>query len=235
MAFLAQLQRKTAKKRELLDSKAEVVSLGKTFDVRPDVSTAIQCDFCQKWLTSKSHHERHIVAHPSLIAEGSHDSKFKLYLGNEVNANNLAELQSLGIKRIVNVAADAKIYHEGHFNYLHLMLRDVDTQVLSPHFTQVLTFLNEAQEAQEPTLVHCVQGISRSASFVAAYLMTQHQWRLKQALAYMRARRSIVGPNRGFLKELLTLEVENLGGEPSVKLKPWTTQVQSVQAKTPPI
>ncbi len=33
-----------------------------------------------------------------------------LYLGSELNASNLAELQHLQIKRILNVAADAKVW-----------------------------------------------------------------------------------------------------------------------------
>lgn len=42
-------------------------------------------------------------------------------------------------------------------------------------------------------LVHCVKGVSRSASVVVAYLMKTQQWGFDQALEYVRARRPQVG------------------------------------------
>jgi len=127
-----------------------------------------------------------------------------------------------GIGRVLNVAIDADSSSaKQRFKYLHLELHDVEDQSIRPSFTLAFEFLDEARKADEAVLVHCVQGISRSASFVIAYLMYARGWNLKQALTHTRERRKIVSPNRGFLKQLCDYEVELFGGEPTLKLRPW--------------
>ncbi len=51
-------------------------------------------------------------------------------------------------------------------------------------------------------LVHCMQGRSRSASVVAAYLMRYHGHTPTSAVTYMQQRRSIVQPNAGFMEQI---------------------------------
>lgn len=60
--------------------------------------------------------------------------------------------------------------------------------------------------------MHCVAGISRSASVVIAYLMKHKKYSLShvctffeiliQALNKVKRRRNIVNPNKGFLLQL---------------------------------
>lgn len=50
-------------------------------------------------------------------------------------------------------------------------------------------------------LVHCVMGISRSASAVIAYLIVAKKIRASQALKYVYQKR-IVQPNDGFMEQL---------------------------------
>lgn len=55
-------------------------------------------------------------------------------------------------------------------------------------------------------LVHCKMGISRSASVVIAYVMKAYGWDLRQALDFVKTRRSCIKPNSGFLKQLETYQ-----------------------------
>ena len=62
---------------------------------------------------------------------------------------------------------------------------------------------DEARARGERVLVHCVQGISRSATVVIAYLMyVNPDWSLEHTVQYVKARRSIVNPHTGFLSKL---------------------------------
>lgn len=54
-------------------------------------------------------------------------------------------------------------------------------------------------------LVHCVVGVSRSATLVLAYLMLRQHLSLRQAVITVRQRRWIF-PNRGFLRQLCQLD-----------------------------
>jgi hypothetical protein len=64
----------------------------------------------------------------------------------------------------------------------------------------------DAASSGERVLVHCVQGMSRSATVVIAYLMKKHKWTLSQALDYVKERRSCVNPHVGFMAQLRKYE-----------------------------
>jgi dual specificity protein phosphatase-like protein len=55
--------------------------------------------------------------------------------------------------------------------------------------------------APQNILIHCRKGISRSVSFLMAYLMVTHDWNLKQAYGAVRDKRK-VNPNIGFCEQL---------------------------------
>jgi protein-tyrosine phosphatase len=50
--------------------------------------------------------------------------------------------------------------------------------------------------------VHCAAGVSRSASFVIAYLIKKKEMLYPDALKYVKERRRVICPNGGFKKQL---------------------------------
>ena len=59
-------------------------------------------------------------------------------------------------------------------------------------------------------LVHCVVGVSRSATLVLAYLMLHQQLSLREAVITVRQHRWVF-PNRGFLHQLCQLDQQLRG------------------------
>jgi atypical dual specificity phosphatase/dual specificity phosphatase 12 len=55
-------------------------------------------------------------------------------------------------------------------------------------------------------LVHCYAGISRSASIIISYLMKKYNWSYEKAYNYVKNKRPIINPNRGFKKQLIQYE-----------------------------
>lgn len=55
-------------------------------------------------------------------------------------------------------------------------------------------------------LVHCAQGVSRSATLVAGYLMWRERLGCDAAVAVVRATRPIADPNDGFVLQLREFE-----------------------------
>lgn len=56
------------------------------------------------------------------------------------------------------------------------------------------------------TLVHCVAGISRSASVCIAYLMKYHGLSLLEAYNDVKLKRPLIRPNCAFFKQLMKYE-----------------------------
>ncbi|KAM8874050.1 dual specificity protein phosphatase 22-B-like isoform 3-T4 [Spinachia spinachia] len=74
------------------------------------------------------------------------------------------------------------------------------------YFRDSIMFIHESRMKGEGCLVHCVAGVSRSATLVVAYIMTVTGRGWVEALAAVRAARPCVGPNLGFLRQLEEFE-----------------------------
>ena len=70
-----------------------------------------------------------------------------------------------------------------------------------PLLDEVADMIKEGVE-KGGILVHCMAGVSRSATCVIAYLMREHKHSLRSALELVRSKRPIVCPNYGFHKQL---------------------------------
>lgn len=58
-------------------------------------------------------------------------------------------------------------------------------------------------------LVHCLAGISRSATVVCAYLLATTSMNTQETISFVRSKRSIIQPNYGFEKQLRSWEAKH--------------------------
>lgn len=136
-----------------------------------------------------------------------------VFLSEVSFAKNTYGLHKLGITHIVNCCegnAPTQVptcaaYYEDKFSYLGIPCIDTETYNISQHFESTYEFINNALIQNGRVLVHCREGISRSATIVIAYLMYRGVDML-QAVRSVKDRRSIF-PNDGFLQQLAILEV----------------------------
>ncbi|KIY49067.1 phosphatases II [Fistulina hepatica ATCC 64428] len=74
---------------------------------------------------------------------------------------------------------------------------------LAAHLPMLVAFIEDALRAPENVvLVHCVEGISRSTSVVAAYLMKMFRWSPSEAISFIKNVRPVANPNFGFVQQL---------------------------------
>lgn len=82
---------------------------------------------------------------------------------------------------------------------------------LREYFLEVCEFIHERVGRGENVLVHCVQGVSRSPTFVLAYLMWADRISLTDAFYALKAKRGMVQPKGVFVHDLLQWEFELFG------------------------
>lgn len=125
-----------------------------------------------------------------------------LYLGGINTAYNIKHLKKLGITTIINVAIDADNMFEDKFKYLNLYWHDVIEQNIILSLDAITTKIHNELKEGNKVLVHCIAGISRSASVIIAYLIKYHKMTFYKAFNHVKSKRKIIQPNVGFINQL---------------------------------
>ncbi|WVQ71763.1 hypothetical protein IAR50_001304 [Cryptococcus sp. DSM 104548] len=140
-----------------------------------------------------------------------------LFLGPDItNDVDVRKLQSLGVKRILNVAIecddDQGLGLREKFRYHRVPMRDiVEESGVGKGMRDACEFLDDARLHSAPTYIHCQAGKSRSVTITLAYLIHANAWTLKTSYAYVAERRKGISPNIGFVAELMQWEEAELG------------------------
>ncbi|KNZ72586.1 Tyrosine-protein phosphatase yvh1 [Termitomyces sp. J132] len=92
---------------------------------------------------------------------------------------------------------------EENWNDTYLVsVNDSEYDNILTHLPKTCNFIETALKNNGKVLVHCVMGISRSATVVAAYLMKTRKISRATAIKYIKQRRPEIHPNYGFIKQL---------------------------------
>jgi len=131
-----------------------------------------------------------------------------LYIGDKRTARDLAFLKGLGVTHVLNATSEVRNYFEKEpgFSYFNTPCMDTDAADLSPFFDAAVAFIHEARQEGHSVLVHCQQGVSRSAALVLAYLIKADKKTLTEAYTLLRNKRSSCKVRPNFLKQLVTWE-----------------------------
>ena len=155
----------------------------------------------------------------------------RLYLSNYRIAADEHELADMGITHVVSVLEVPPEYTGTEFTRLHVAIEDTMQSNILDHLPTTTEFIRAALAESEnnkvlvraclvvlrPGLgitvammadrilvlkVHCVMGISRSATVVCAYLVATTSMNATEAIEYVQERRSVACPNLGFRHQL---------------------------------
>lgn len=134
-----------------------------------------------------------------------------LFLGPlEAEEKPLQDLKLLGITHVLRFGClFFPKTHSADLQYLEIDVLDRPDCDLLVHLRDRDTnaFI-DAGRAAGGVLVHCMAGVSRSATAVIVYIMCKEGIGCKEALALVKARRARISPNPGFLDQLKMLEGE---------------------------
>jgi len=69
-----------------------------------------------------------------------------------------------------------------------------------------ILFTDSVKNKDDSVLVHCMAGISRSATVCIAFLMKHMNWDLQKAFDFLKDKRPCVAPNLSFMGQLLAFQ-----------------------------
>ncbi|GAA5815634.1 hypothetical protein MFLAVUS_009146 [Mucor flavus] len=125
-----------------------------------------------------------------------------IWLGGYKALETESFLKKNKIKCILSLGHFKYIYKPDEYVHKIIAITDNPEANIIRYFPEAIEFISNAVNNQEPILVHCLAGISRSPTVVTAYLMATRRLRYKAALAIIKQTRPFVTPNPGFINQL---------------------------------
>ena len=131
-----------------------------------------------------------------------------LFLGSQASTQrdvlkkrNIQNIISIGCNPLVN---NVKIFKyevddNGDPNNLYIFFNHV--------IPVIHEIINDCISKNEPILVHCLAGMSRSASVIITWLMFHKNMTYEEAYLYVKERRPVISPNITFIDYMKTLKV----------------------------
>lgn len=137
------------------------------------------------------------------------------YLLFRTTALCISVLRRLGITHVLNascgkdksfslVNTSPEFYRNSGIEFLGVEALDITIFPLYKHFQRAADFIHDGLRTGGRVLVHCGEGISRSATLVLAYLMIKLGFSAQEAVKQVARHRNIL-PNVGFLRQLCEL------------------------------
>jgi len=136
-----------------------------------------------------------------------------IYLGDKYSAKDKSFLMANGITHVLNCAegrdeyqvdTNEHYYRNTPIKYFGIPGHDRPSWNISVYFEAAARFIDQAVKSGGKVLIHCVVGVSRSATILLAYLMIHRGMDAAMALQYVFKRRRVY-PNIGFLNHLAQL------------------------------
>ncbi|XP_028813811.1 dual specificity protein phosphatase 8 isoform X2 [Denticeps clupeoides] len=130
-----------------------------------------------------------------------------LYLGSQKDVLNKDLMIQNGITYVLNASNTCpkpEFISESHF--MRIPVNDNYCEKLLPWLDKTNEFIDKAKVSNCRVIVHCLAGISRSATIAIAYIMKTMGLSSDDAYRFVKDRRPSISPNFNFLGQLLEFE-----------------------------
>ena len=142
----------------------------------------------------------------------------RLFISDLTFAESPALLSSYKITHILSVMPDSIFRPPPSLlpvqpARLQIRVEDLPFAELAAHLPTTTSWIWSAlsSDSEARVVVHCAEGVSRSVSVVAAYLMAYKGWPPMQAVDFIKSKRRIANPNFGFIQQLHEYSRNSLG------------------------
>lgn len=126
-----------------------------------------------------------------------------LYITGFETACDKKTLDKFHIKAIISLGDIREYCKYDDISYMNIDIYDDKDEDIQKYFEATHGFINDAKGN---ILVHCRAGISRSVTIVIAYLVSEFDMTVQEALQHIRKIRPCAHPNSGFMKQLIAYQ-----------------------------
>lgn len=121
-------------------------------------------------------------------------------------AVTVRSLREKDVSCVINATIELPNLPVSGVEYLKVAVDDSPFANIAVYFDKIADKIHETRRSGGKTLVHCLAGVSRSATLCLAYLMKYANMSLRDAYDYLKTRRPIIRPNNGFFRQLIEYE-----------------------------
>ncbi|XP_054426684.1 dual specificity protein phosphatase 8 [Pteronotus mesoamericanus] len=130
-----------------------------------------------------------------------------LYLGSQKDVLNKDLMTQNGISYVLNASNSCpKPDFICESRFMRIPINDNYCEKLLPWLDKSIEFIDKAKLSSCQVIVHCLAGISRSATIAIAYIMKTMGMSSDDAYRFVKDRRPSISPNFNFLGQLLEYE-----------------------------
>ena len=127
----------------------------------------------------------------------------KIYLGDIEGATDYIYFKNEQIHNVLSIVNEPPIYPpEMKIRQKNLRIEDNSRNNIIQYFPECIDFI----ENSDKIYIHCLFGISRSSTIVIAYLMWKTHSNFQEVYNFVKKRRNIIEPNKGFITQLKQFE-----------------------------
>lgn len=130
-----------------------------------------------------------------------------IYLGNFESSIDDKTIKKYNIGAIVRILDSEMIMDisredtEANINYHYIELLDHPSENITKYFSKFLKFIDANKKTN--VLIHCLMGISRSATFTVLVLVSRYDFNIVSALKYIKVKRPVVKPLKEFIQQVI--------------------------------
>ena len=128
-----------------------------------------------------------------------------LWIANHESTCDLQSLKDRNIKHIICAVLGLTARFPNDFHYYMLRIRDTNEDIYQ-YFDYIADLIQKCLSKNEPVLVHCRHGVSRSVTLVAAYLIKFCNMTVKEAIEFIQQSRQCANPIPPFRHQLASFE-----------------------------
>jgi protein-tyrosine phosphatase len=113
-----------------------------------------------------------------------------IYLSCFEGARNDELIKNNNIKAIVRIIEPvflSQLPEKSDIFYHYIPITDHPGELINSYINNFLKFMETNKDKN--ILIHCMMGISRSATFTILYLMNQYKWNLDKTLKFVKSKR----------------------------------------------